>query len=348
MAACLLFIEVLRENEDKAFRRERVFRDRSQVLDMLTDSELIGRYRFPRRVILQLTDDVKDFIQPQTLRSHAIPAHIQVLTCLRFLAKGDYLSETTDIHGISKSSGCLAVHRVVDAVCKALQNIEFPTRREHISRTKASFYKIAGFPNVIGAIDGTQIPIQGMGTDDEHLYVCRKGFHSINVQAVVDADLRFTNAVCKFPGATHDAFIFQNSSLPNLIESLQDGGWLIGDSGYPLKEWLMTPISNPRSGQEERYNSAHCRTRNAIERAFGVLKARFRCLHKTGGCLPYRPDKCTKIIECAMRLHNLAINERVPLMVETEEEDDVQQPFAPVIPNNCTAAMLRDRLVQRF
>uniref|UniRef100_A0A8W8M703 DDE Tnp4 domain-containing protein n=1 Tax=Magallana gigas TaxID=29159 RepID=A0A8W8M703_MAGGI len=138
-----------------------------------------------------------------------------------------------------------------------------------------------------------------MGTDDEHLYVCRKGFHSINVQAVVDADLRFTNAVCKFPGATHDAFILQNSSLPNLIESLQDG-------------------------------------------------ARFRCLHKTGGCLPYRPDKCTKIIECAMRLHNLAINERVPLMVETEEEDDVQQPFAPDIPNNCTAAMLRDRLVQRF
>lgn len=78
MAACLLFIEVLRENEDKALRRERVFRDRSQVLDMLTDSELIGRYRFPRRVILQLTDDVKNFIQPQTLRSHAIPAHIQV------------------------------------------------------------------------------------------------------------------------------------------------------------------------------------------------------------------------------------------------------------------------------
>lgn len=79
MAACLFVIEVLRENEDKALRRERVFRDRSQVLDMLTDSELIGRYRFPRRVILQLTDDVKDFIQPQTLRSHAIPAHIQII-----------------------------------------------------------------------------------------------------------------------------------------------------------------------------------------------------------------------------------------------------------------------------
>lgn len=80
MAACLLFIEVLRENEDKALCRERVFRDRSQVLNMLTDSELIGRYRFPMRVILQLTEDVKDYIPPQPLRSHAIPAHIKKIT----------------------------------------------------------------------------------------------------------------------------------------------------------------------------------------------------------------------------------------------------------------------------
>lgn len=147
---------------------------------LVEDFELISRLPSPFFINTLQVCDVNS-----TFKS------FQVLTCLRFLAKGDYLSETTDIHGISKSSGCLAVHRVVDAVCKALQNIEFPTRREHISRIKASFYKIAGFPNVIGAIDGTQIPIQGMGTDDEHLYVCRKGFHSINVQAVVDADLRF-------------------------------------------------------------------------------------------------------------------------------------------------------------
>ena len=56
---------------------------------------------------------------------------------------------------------------------------------------KAGFFKIAKFSNVVGIIDGTQIPIQGTSTDDEHLYVCRKGYHAINVQAVVDHDLRF-------------------------------------------------------------------------------------------------------------------------------------------------------------
>ena len=116
---------------------------------------------------------------------------LKVLTCLRFLAKGDYLSETTDIHGISKASGCLIVHRVVNALCERLNNIKFPTGRHELMNIKAGFFKIAKFPNVVGIIDGTQIPIQGTSTDDEHLYVCRKGFHAINVQAVVDYDLRF-------------------------------------------------------------------------------------------------------------------------------------------------------------
>lgn len=74
-----MFIEILKENDDKALCRERVFRDRSEVIDILTDSELIGRYRFSRRVNLKLADDVKDYIQPQTLKSHAIPAHIQII-----------------------------------------------------------------------------------------------------------------------------------------------------------------------------------------------------------------------------------------------------------------------------
>ena len=101
-----------------------------------------------------------------------------------------YLSETTDIHGISKASGCLIVHRGVNALCERLNDIKFPTGRHELMNIKAGFFKIAKFPNV-GIIDGTQIPIQGTSTDDEHLYVCIKGLHAINVQAVVDHDLRF-------------------------------------------------------------------------------------------------------------------------------------------------------------
>ena len=48
---------------------DRVFRDRNQPLDTLDDVDLISRYRFPRRVILQFVDGVDTNIRPFTYRS---------------------------------------------------------------------------------------------------------------------------------------------------------------------------------------------------------------------------------------------------------------------------------------
>ena len=45
------------------------------------------------------------------------------------------------------------------------------------------FYSIGAFPKVMGAIDGTLIPIRAPAKE-EHLYVCHKGFQAINVMAV--------------------------------------------------------------------------------------------------------------------------------------------------------------------
>jgi hypothetical protein len=51
------------------------------------------------------------------------------------------------------------------------------------------FYRIARIPGVLGAVDGTLIPILAP-SEDEYAYVCRKGFHALNVQAVVSYDMR--------------------------------------------------------------------------------------------------------------------------------------------------------------
>ncbi|XP_060603019.1 putative nuclease HARBI1 [Ruditapes philippinarum] len=110
---------------------------------------------------------------------------------------------------------------------------------------------------------------------EEPIFVCRKGYHAINVQAVCDANMRYINAVIRWPGSTHDAFILANSTLPGIFESTNNG-WLLGDSGYPLKKWLITPLLNVNTEQERRFNEAHMATRCVIERSFALLKARFR------------------------------------------------------------------------
>ena len=80
------------------------------------------------------------------------------------------------------------------------------------------FYEIAGFPKVIGAIDGTLIPIRAPH-ENEHLYVCHKGYHAINVMAVCDANMAFTNIVAKWQGAAHNSAIFNSSLLQIHLES---------------------------------------------------------------------------------------------------------------------------------
>ena len=72
------------------------------------------------------------------------------------------------------------------------------------------FEELQGFPGVIGAIDGSHIPITPPEASLQD-YQNRKKFHSIQLQAVCDADLIITDAFCGFPSHSHDSQVLCNS-----------------------------------------------------------------------------------------------------------------------------------------
>ncbi len=85
-------------------------------------------------------------------------------------------------------------------------------------RVKQEFFAIAGFPGVVGAVDCTHVRLYGAPFgDDEYLYVNRKGYHSINVQAVCDANFHVLNVVARWPGSTHDSAVLHGSRLGELL-----------------------------------------------------------------------------------------------------------------------------------
>ena len=134
----------------------------------------------------------------------------------------------------------------------------------------AGFYQIAGFARVIGAIiiiDGCLIPIRGPDRD-EHLYVCHKGFHAINVMAVCDAHLSFTNFVCTWHGTVHDSAVFNASNLHGNMEGGGGrNGWSLGDRGYGIQHYLMTPLrpGSVFTVSQNSYQKAHSKTRDNYE-----------------------------------------------------------------------------------
>jgi hypothetical protein len=154
---------------------------------------------------------------------------------------------------------------------------------------KDGFLEKFNFPNVIGAIDCTHIAIVSPPHQNPNqpalAYFNRKGFYSINVQAVCDSNLKIFAVNARFPGATHDSAIWATSTINRYLRTRFEQGdintRLLGDGGYPLSPWLMSPILNPPAeSPEARYNRKHILTRNTIEPCFGKLKQRFRCLLK--------------------------------------------------------------------
>ena len=70
----------------------------------------------------------------------------------------------------------------------------------------------------MGAIDGTFIKIIAP-KDYPVAYICRKKFHELVLQAVVDCNLKFMDTATGFPGSLHDATGLRLSSIFDQAEA---------------------------------------------------------------------------------------------------------------------------------
>lgn len=160
-------------------RRRPYFRDRYNPLDWVDDQKCLELYRFDRASILDITGKVASCIRRST-SVRSIPPVLQVILTLKYFAQGITFRTLSEYIGISKSSISRIILNVSRAICAKFENsIQFAVDDGELIERKLRFKEIAGFPNVIGAIDGTLIPIQRPAVN-EHIYVCRKGFHAIN------------------------------------------------------------------------------------------------------------------------------------------------------------------------
>jgi len=203
--------------------------------------------------------------------------------------------------GVSKSSVCQILHTF------CIELIRTQSRRLLCWPSPEECVEIAGaferkycLPQVLGAIDGSHIPITAPreGAAD---FQNRKSFCSIVMQAVVDHRLLFRDVTAQHPGCNHDASVPRDSHLfrnnrrmflerTRVIDGVQFGNneatdvtlpyYLIGDPANPLRSWIMKDYPQEHIAEQTSFNLYRDKIRILVEQAFGRLKGRWRILCK--------------------------------------------------------------------
>ncbi|XP_066600070.1 putative nuclease HARBI1 [Prorops nasuta] len=299
------------ENEQRIngrieYRRPRIIQQRMNWFKLYDDTNFRRRFHLSKDNFIMILQKIEQRLIHGTDRNYAIPPVIQLLVVLRFYATGSFFLSVADYCGISETSAQLFVHKVSEAIASlSTEFIKFPSNSDEISKIQQGNFNISGFIRVIGAIDCFHVRIKSFGGENSELFRNRKGYFSINVQAIVNSRLEFIDLVARWPGSTHDSTIFDNSRIKAQFENNMFGnGLLLGDSGYPCLPYLLTPLQNPQRPAEVLYNEALIRTRCMVERCFGIFQRSFPVL-SIGSRFRTPQKTLTLIMACAV-LHNVS------------------------------------------
>ncbi|XP_071572853.1 putative nuclease HARBI1 [Temnothorax nylanderi] len=244
----------------------------------------------------------------------------QLMITLWFMATPDSYRSVCVKFGVGKTTALRAVRRVTYALhCLAPRFIKWP-RGEEATCVIEEFQRAKDFPGVIGAVDGSFIQIRAP-KEDAASYICRKKYPTIHLQAVYDARSLFTHCYAGHVGSVHDARVFRNSPLAEFIqkpdEYFPSNSHLLGDAAYTFHSHVMVPFrdNGHLTPRQKNFNYCLSSSRMAIERAFGLLKVRFRILLD---CLPLTDiTKIPQFIIACCVMHNICIlqNDNVDVVV---------------------------------
>lgn len=287
--------------------------------------------------------------------------HEQVALALRRLSSGNSLISVGDSFGAHHSTVSQVTWRFIEAIEeKGLHHLRWPSTEQDMSQIKSKFERIQGLPNCCGAIDTTHITMMLSSSEQTaDVWLDQNKSHSMILQAVVDPDMRFRDVVTGLPGKMKENSVLQSSTFFKLCEKgdrlngnniklseeAEVREYIIGDSGFPLLPWLLTPYQGKElSESKAEFNKKHFATRIVAQRALARLKEVWKMIHG----LMWRPDKhkLPRFILVCCILHNIVIDMEDEVLDEFSLSHHHDTGYGQEVCESVdkTASVLRDNL----
>ncbi|KAM3215645.1 hypothetical protein ACQJBY_067590 [Aegilops geniculata] len=268
--------------------------------------------------------------------------------------------ETPDVvgssFGVDGSTVSLLTQRFVKAmVGRARHHINLPGSAQ-VEKIKRKFDKIHGLPNCCSVVHTTHIKFGSQNHENEEN-------DGMLMQAMVDPDMRFTDISLGSQRNMNQSSMLHNSYPFKCCErgawlngsnlKVPSGGgsevkeYIIGDAGYPLRPWLLTPYQLENglslSGAKVEFNKRHSAAAAVALRALARLKETWKCLEGEG----WRPNNQLEAywtVDTCCILHNIVID------MEGDKEEEKEENYSKQVRQLADedAIRVRDALSQHL
>ena len=292
-----------------------------EIVPAMTPKQFKENFRVERSTFLILVEQMGPHLRKiNTNFRCSISIEKKICCALYTLGSSSEFRTVGNLFGIGKSTAAEILHHFCEVMVDLFfyRLIKFPNTRQEIDETIEGFLTKSGYPMCLGSLDGTHLSVKPP-TGFESDYFNYKKFFSIIMLAVVNAELKFTYVNVGAPGRSNDSSVYTRSTLSEVIHSpiyenhfiyvnnLKVRCHLVADSAFPLDHTLMKPYAiRPNMDRAQAtFNYRLSRCRCTVERAFGLMKNRFRSLHKK---MEFRIENVINIIKSVALLHNICIS----------------------------------------
>ncbi|XP_058794107.1 uncharacterized protein LOC131669245 [Phymastichus coffea] len=296
-----------------------------QYLQINDHEEFTNQFKMTPGNFQELYTLIADQLQKQYHIREPISAYIRLAITIHYFVQGGNALTYCAHYRIGKATFFKIIHETCYVITSVLLPIyvKFPNERDWL-RIAQEFEDRWNFPNCVGALDGKHMRIKRPAHAGSVFYNYKK-FHSLVLIAISDAQSRFVWFTLGDGGSFSDSSVFQNTNFYNKIlnnelnlpaptklpnSDRSSPFVIVADEIFGLGFNLMKPYNRRllQSNQERIFNYRLSRARFTIERAFGILCAKFQLLNSA---LAHNLDKNKLIISACLVLHNFLITKNV-------------------------------------
>ncbi|XP_050236726.1 uncharacterized protein LOC126686632 [Mercurialis annua] len=324
--------------DDRKTRFKYIYRDRVSGNDRLYNDYFAEnpvypsnvfrrRFRMNRPLFLHILNVIQDcddyFIQKNDVLGRIGLSGLQKMTaCIKMLAYGVSADCVDEYVRIGESTTIKSLKRFCEAIIKCFEKeyLRSPTK-EDVSRLLKEG-ESRGFPGMLGSLDCMHWQWKNCPSAWHGQFTGHAQNPTIILEAVASYDLWIWHAFFGMPGSHNDINVLDRS---HLFSELAEGraplanytlnghtyniGYYLADGIYPKWATIVQSISQPQGLKNKFFTMRQEACRKDVERAFGVLQARFAIIR--GPARFWSHKDLRSIMRTCIILHNMIIeNER--------------------------------------